>query len=396
MSDEPLNVDIVSFDSLQAIFDTDHDLLNAPDKPKKITSTDRLERSFNEIQDFVREHGREPSSTTREIAERKLGARLDGVRSNPEKIELLRALDEFDLLSEPEAPTSLEDLLNLDNEAGGLLGDTSGLLDTSTLPQPRKRPEEAELVAQRTRCEDFERFEPLFIQKQLELSTGVVKLVPFSGKQNIVEGAFFVLSGVMLFIAEIGEASFKKVGGKTERRERLRVVFENGTESSMLLKSLSIRMYEEGDGYRLVPTDDGALLADDIATGWVYILRSLSEDPQISHRQSLYKIGFSTTPVEKRIANAANEPTYLMAPVEIVATYRTYNMKTSALEYLLHRVFADVRLKINQTGTDGRGYDVTEWFEVPLPVINQAVELITTGDIIDYTYNAATQSLEPN
>lgn len=119
------------------------------------------------------------------------------------------------------------------------------------------------------------------------------------------------------------------------------------------------------------------MLAEDESTGWIYVLRSLSDEPQISSRNNLYKIGFSTVPVEKRIANAVNEPTYLMAPVEIVETYRTYNMKTSALEHLLHRVFAEVRLDLNQVGVDGRTYNVTEWFEVPLPVIRQAAELIT-------------------
>jgi hypothetical protein len=115
----------------------------------------------------------------------------------------------------------------------------------------------------------------------------------------------------------------------------------------------------------------------------------------VSSRQNLHKIGFTTTPVRQRIANTANEPTYLMAPVEIIAEYRTYNMKTSVLEHLLHRVFADVRLNINQVGADGRRYDSTEWFEVPLPVIDQAIELITSGDIVDYLYDAQSRNLEP-
>ncbi len=387
LNEGSLNEDPVSFDSLQAIFDTEDDLLNAPEKPKKITSADRLERSFVEIVDFVREHGREPSSTTREIAERKLGARLDGLRNNPEKIELLRDLDEIDLLSEPEAPASLDDLLNGDGGLG-LLDDPSGLLDLARLPAQRQRPAEAESVAKRKTSVDFERFAPLFKQKQAELAEATTKLVPFSGRQTITEGAFFVLSGVLLFVAEVGEASFKKVGGKVERRERLRVIFENGTESAMYLKSLSIRLYEQGNGYQLVPASYETLLADDVSTGWVYVLRSLSDDPQIASRENLYKIGFSTTPVEKRIANAANEPTYLMASVEIVETYRTYNMKTSALEHLLHRVFADARLKINQVGSDGRSYDVTEWFEVPLPVIRQATELIVSGEITEVVYDS--------
>lgn len=395
MSDQLPPVDVVTFDSLQAIFDTDDDLLNAPEKPKKITSTDRLQRSFIEILDFVREHGREPSSTTREIAERKLGARLDGIRANPEKIDLLRDLDDLDLLSEPEAPASLDDILSLDADELGLLGDPSGLLDTSALPVERRRHEVTGAGAQRQKCEDFDQFEPLFKQKHAELADGVSKLTPFRGGQTIVQGAFFVLNGVTMFVAEVGEPEYKKSTVRENRRERLRLIFENGTESAMYRQSLITRFSEGENGFQIVPASFETLLADDVATGWVYVLRSLSEDPQVSSRENLYKIGFSTTPVETRVANAANEPTYLMAPVEIVATYRTYNMKTSALEYLLHRVFADVRLKINQTGIDGRMYDVTEWFEVPLPVINQAVKLITSGDIVDFAYDRRVTALLP-
>lgn len=177
------------------------------------------------------------------------------------------------------------------------------------------------------------------------------------------------------------------------KRERLRVIFENGTESSMLRKSLSLRLYEDSTGGEIVESEWESILADDVATGWVYVLRSLSDDPQIQGRKNLYKIGFTTTAVEKRIANAEKEPTYLMAPVSVVETYRTYNLKTSSLEHLLHRVFAEARLEVNQTGYDGRTYNVTEWFEVPLEVIRQAAELIVSGDIVDYVYDAHNQSI---
>lgn len=392
-SGEESSVDSESFGDLQAIFDTDDSgLLDAPEKQEKVTSADRLQRSFLEIVEFVREHDREPGASTHEIAERKLGARLDGIRMSPEKAEALVPLDEFGLLSEFDAPASLEDLLDADGL--GLLDDPTGLLDTSSLPQPPKRPAAAESIAKRERCEDFDRFQPLFAQKQGELSRQVSKLVTFTGRRAIKEGAFFVAGGVMLFVAEIGEASVKIVGGKPERRERLRVIFENGTESAMYLKSLSILLYQGGDGFQVVAAEFETLLADDEATGWIYILRSLSDDPAVASRQNLYKIGFSTTPVKKRIANAVNEPTYLMAPVEIVAEYRTYNMKTSALEHLLHRVFTEVRLDINQIGTNGRRYDSTEWFEVQLSDIDQAIELITSGDIVDYNYNGMKRELE--
>lgn len=392
MTDQIDHIDFVSFDSLQAIFDTEDALLNTPEKPKRITATDRLERSFTEVTEFVREHGREPSPTTREIAERKLGARLEGIRSNLEKVELLRGTDELGLLDEPEAPASLEDLLSLDSsdDGLGLLDDPTGIHDVAALPADRRTHSITGQGAQREKCEDFEQFEYLFKQKHTELADGASKLIPFRGRQTIQQGAFFILNGVMLFVAEVGEAEYKKTTVRENRRERLRLIFENGTESAMYRQSLSLRLGEGDGGYQVVPSGYETLLADDVATGWVYVLRSLSDDPQIAGRDKLYKIGFSTTPVEKRIANAINEPTYLMAPVEIVETYRTYNMKTSALEHLLHRVFADARLKINQTGVDGRTYDVTEWFEVPLSTIRQAAELIVSGDIVHLHFDVHT------
>lgn len=396
MAQDGSDVAETSFVDLQAIFDADDTgLLDVPEKTAPITSSDRLERSFREIVEFVREHAREPSPSTHEIAERKLGARLDGLRMNPEKAAALTSMDELGLLKEAEQPASLDDLLNSDSDGLGLLDDPTGLLDTSALPEARKRPKETESIATREKCADFELFKPLFLQKQGELAGGVSKQVPFAGRQTIKEGMFFVLSGVMLFIAEIGEASVKVVGGKPERRERLRVIFENGTESAMYLKSLSIRLYEQDGGFQVVPTEFETLLADDEATGWIYVLRSLSVDPAVSSRQNLHKIGFSTTPVKQRVSNAANQTTYLMAPVEIVAEYRTYNMKTSALEHLLHLVFAEVRLDINQVGASGQRVDSTEWFQVPFPVIDQAIELIRGGDIVDYSYDAQSRKLEP-
>ena len=370
----------------QSIFDSDEDgLLDTPENAPKVTSSDRLERSFLEIVEFYREHDRAPRSDTREIAERKLGARLDGILANDEKIAALAHLDEFGLLAEPEAPASLDDLL--DGDDLGLLDDGTGILDTSDLPQ-RKSPETTVDAAQRVRAENFELFESLFEQKHAELVDGTTKLVSFPGIQYITEGSFFVLNGVMLFIAEVGETEYKESTVRANRRERLRVIFENGTESSMYRQSLGIRM-GEGHGQAVVPAAFESILADDVATGYVYILRSLSDDPQISAITDLHKIGFSRGPVEDRIAHAEKQPTYLMAPVEIVASYRTYNMKTSALENLLHRVFAEVRLDVSQVGKDGRRYEPSEWYVVPLEVIDQAVSLIASGDIVDFVYDAS-------
>ena len=393
--EKALATELDRFESLQDIFDSGDELLNLPEKPKKITQVDRLTKSFLEIVEFVKTNGREPSATTLEISERKLGARLEGIRANPEKIELLRGSDELGLLSQLEAPGSLDELLELagTDDFADLIDDPSGLLDTSSLPEERRRHEVTGSGAQRQKSDDFEVFQPLFLQKHSELKEGLAKLIPFTGRHRIVQGAFFVLNGVMAFVAEVGEVEYKKTTVRENRRERLRLIFENGTESAMYRQSFSLRLGEGEGGYEVVPASFEEVLAEDEATGWIYVLRSLSADPQISSRKNLYKIGFSTVPVEKRIANAVKEPTYLMAPVEIVETYRTYNMKTSALEHLLHRVFAEVRLDLNQVGVDGRTYNVTEWFEVPLPVIRQATKLITSGEILGVAYDSVSEKL---
>lgn len=387
-------IDFVFPTSFDAVFDSDVDgLLDAPAKPKKVTSDDRLVRAFTEIVEFRRTHGRVPSSETREIAERKLGARLDGILADDTKIAALTDLDEFGLLAVPAAPESIDDLLARDDV--DLLADESGLLDVSDLPA-RKNPDAPGSVAKRTKAEDFEAFEPLFRAKHAELADGTYKLIPFPGVRAIEAGRFFVLSGVMLFVAEVGETTLTVVGGKTEQKQRLRVIFENGTESAMYRQSLSIRLHEAG-GQALVRTGhDLSEIGDaDEASGHIYVLRPLSTDPQIAGLEDLYKIGFSRGPVKQRIAGAERSPTYLMAPVEIVADYRTYNLRPSALEHLLHRIFADVRLDLSQTDGKGRNYDPSEWFVVPLPVINQAITMIMSGEITDYVYDAGQRALVP-
>lgn len=376
----------------QSLIDSDLDgLLDTPEKPKKITAQGRLERAFLEIVEFNKTHGRMPSSTTRDIAERKLGARLEGILASEEKITALKPLDDLGLLEFPETPESLDELLS----SGGLdlLDDDLGLLDVSDLPQSASR-READSVARRKKATDFERFEHLFKDKHAELVANHFCLVRFTGLHTITEGQFFVLNGIMLLIAEVGEDNLTPNQDKFKRKQRLRIVFENGTESSMYRQSLSQRLFEN-EGQAVVRTGhDVSEVGDaDQESGHVYVLRSLSTDPQVSSIPDLYKIGFSTTTVEKRIANAVGSPTYLMAPVEIVADYRAYNLRASALEHLLHRVFASVRLDITQIDRKGTNYDPSEWFVVPLNVINQAISMIMSGEITDYVYDPATQRL---
>lgn len=386
------SVDFTSNGNLALTLDDilDDELLIAPEKTKKLTSSDRLERAFLEIVEFRRAQGRLPSSQTREIVERKLGARLDGFIANDAKAEAVKHLDEFGLLEPTVAPASIDALLDGD-DLNELLGDDAGILDVSDLPVV-KRPESAESIAKRVKAQDFASFVPLFKVKHAELADGTVSLKPFTGLDLIREGVFFVLSGVMCFVAEVGDDVDLVVGGKRTQKQRLRVVFENGTESAMYKQSLMTRLYEaQGQVLARTGHDVSEILDADIESGHIYVLQSMSTDPLVANITNLHKIGFSTTSVEQRVKGASTSPTYLMAPVRIVADYRVYNLKASALENLLHRVFADVRLDLTQIDAKGRDYDPSEWFVVPINVINQAVAMIMSGEIIEYTYNKETQ-----
>lgn len=370
----------------------DDELLTAPEKSKKLTSSDRLERAFLEIVEFRRAEGRLPSSQTREIAERKLGARLDGFHANEAKAQAVKHLDEFGLLEAPQAPASIDELLE-GEDLDELLDDEAGILDVSGLPV-RRSAEAAESVARRKRASDFDSFEHLFVAKHAELREGTVSRAPFRGVQSIAQGRFFVLNGMLLFVAEVGETQTMIVGGKAEQKQRLRVIFENGTESSLYRQSLSIRLHEQSGEAVVYPgTDLGEILDTDIDSGHIYVLQSLSTDPLITNLPDLHKIGFSTTSVEQRVKGASSSPTYLMAPVKIVADYRVYNVKASALESLLHRVFAEARLDLTQVDPAGRDYDPSEWFVVPRDAINQAVAMIMSGEITDYEYDRASKQL---
>ncbi|AKK02700.1 GIY-YIG nuclease family protein [Corynebacterium epidermidicanis] len=381
------------YDDFDKLLESDLDgLLDEPEKVAPVTSQDRLERAFLEINEFYRENREKPSSTTRNISERKLGARLDGILANPNKIEALKHLDEFALLELPEAPTTIDELNSLDDL--DLLGDDSGIFDVGALPAKPRKNEDA---AKRKPAKDFDKFKPLFIDVQQKLEAGDLILVPFGGVSTIEQGKFFVLGGLTCYIAEVKETKLKANGDRLRPKQRLRVIFSNGTESSMYRQSLAIRMYEQqGRAFAQTSFDETEIMDPAVMTGHIYVLKSQSTDPQIAGMKDLYKIGYSRTAVEKRIANAATDPTYLMSPVEIVADYELQAIRPSALENLIHRVFDSARLQLSQIDLEGKNYTPKEWFVVPLTVINQAIDMIRTGDIVEVHYDRELQKLVLN
>lgn len=222
---------------------------------------------------------------------------------------------------------SIDDIFG-DDPLDILGGDSEGLFDFKHTPKETTMPD---YVASRKPCKDFDKFESLFIQCQSDLANEKRRLYPFKNEQRVTKGHFFVLKGVLLYVAKVG----KKFNEKGKMNARLRCIFENGTESDMLLRSLAAELYK--NGRRVAEHEDnllgglGGISEDDDETGFIYILKSLSTNPKIQTIQDLYKIGYSNIPVEERIKNAEQEPTYLMAPVRIVSTFQCYNLNSVPL-----------------------------------------------------------------
>jgi len=360
-------------------------ILEIKEKAVAINADDRLVASFEEINAFVDAHGREPQRAMDDMQERKLYSRLKGIRENPEKTAALKQHDRHGLLRGEEKPEigSLEDILN--DDVLGLLDDDAE--DIFTLKHVPKETTMPEYVARRKVCRNFERYRPLFEACQKDLREGRRELFPFKDEQQIHPGYFFLLHGVLLYVDRVGKR--ERIKGKTNAR--LHCIFENGTESDMLLRSLAAELYKDG---RRVSEYEDRLAAqfytvtdDDTGTGYIYILRSLSSDPRIQAFDHLHKIGYATVAVQERIKDAAKEPTYLMAPVEIVAEYQAYNLNPQKFEHLLHTFFGEACLNIDVFDIDGQRHTPREWFDVPLPVIDEAIRYILSGEIVDYRYD---------
>lgn len=363
---------------------------------KGISRTPREERiiaGFEEIQRFTEEQGRQPQhGESGDIFERLYAVRLDQIRNVQECRELVEPLDNQGLLS-GSASTLQADTEDLDDDE--LLAELGIEVDAppiTELKHVRSTAEKkaAEDIANRERCEDFEVFKPIFDQVQKELNSGLRETRPFEMKAEIEKGRCFIVSGQKAYVAEKGETTINDQG-RTDAR--LRVIFDNGTESSMLMRSLQRALNKDDAGRRITEPTAGPLFSDqtidgDEASGTIYVLRSKSDHPLVTEsRELVHKIGVTNMSVEKRIAGAHLQPTFLMANVEIVATYELYNINRTKLENLVHRIFEPARLEIEIMDRFGRPVVPREWFLVPLFVINEAVEKIKDGSIAGYRYD---------
>jgi hypothetical protein len=386
---------------LEAIFN-DPLLADVTAPRKRVTSSDRLIAGFQEILAFYEANGRLPEDTPEEAS---LFHKWAGLLKSEKKIERCRPFDDIGILPQPiqtvEEPLpeykrelteekQLEAILN-----DPLLADIEDSADLGLFDVPeymRQRLEarkEAEYIGKRRPCEDFDKYADGFKEIQQGLKSGKYRLVKFS-EQHLKVGRYFIEQGVIGYLAAF-ENEERNLLGRLDGRTR--VIYENGSEADIkfrtITKNLSVDGYSITDCSDMTPEEFEqcfTLNDNDVESGTIYVLRSKSSRPEIASIKDLYKIGFTVTSVESRIANAKNEPTYLCTDVEVVATWKVYNVKSSTLETLIHKLFAAAQLQVTVDG-----HQPKEWFIVPFKVIEEAVTAIISGKLIEY--NAQMQHL---
>lgn len=370
---------------------------------------ERIISGFEDILRFYETHQRAPQhGEGRDIFERLYAVRLDRLRKLPEARAPLAELDKPGLLSA--APSTPVDVDELGEDALlaelGVRSDASDPADITVLRHVRSHAQRqaAQEIAERTPCADFDKFQPLFDRAERELKDGLRKAIAFKGEASVEQGNFFIVGGQFAYVAEKGEAF------ETSSRQpdaRLRLIYGNGTGSNLLMRSLQRALTQDGNGRRLSEPDAGPLFGplfgptfgdsaepDDIETGTIYVLRSLSRHPFVSeHRMLIHKIGVTGGKVAARIAGAENDATYLLAPVEIVAEYKLHNLSRIKLENIFHRLFGAVQLDLSIEDRFGKPVKPREWFVVPLQVIDEAVERIRDGKITELVYDPETARL---
>lgn len=389
--------------TLQDIFDNDTlSLLDVSvSKSTRLTEESIWFSTLNEVTQFKRSHGYLPRPDSQAIHEAKLGTRFQKILSKPDLIESLRPFDTDLLLpsievpeSVPSVPSSLESLFS-----SSLLAVDDPIFQINPLYEMTTKSQSTnEHMAKRKPCKDFAAFKPIFVAIQHDLNADIRKTEPVSKISEIKAGQAFILSGLIAYVAEIGE---KYEHRKGHYNARTRIIFSNGMESDLLLRSFGAALYKDSTARAITGETLGPLFQgvdDEKVTGYVYVLRSLSTNPDIyQHRNYLHKIGVTKTTVKNRISNASKDPTYLLADVEIVAEFALYNFNPNVTEQLLHKFFQSAQADLCITDRFGNEVKPREWFFIPLEEIRKAVSFISDNTILDYYYdykNAKIEKLE--
>ena len=390
-------------------------LLNVTLRPRATRSPERERDAqlVTEVNAFFERHGRVPDAAAADHDEMRLGmiwSRLVAKGDAPDLLDVdrngLLSGGRFELTPEPlaaepdwrddvendEVPASLDDIFD-DEELE--VSEALTVIRNVTPAEERLVPDHR---AEFYPCHDFDRFRAMFKGTQAALETGEREVRPINPNEEVRvdEGSLFIRKGLLTYVAEKAEMTAR--AGK--RDHRLRIIFSNGTESDPLLSSFRKALADDPTSRAIHRHGLGALDPDWEAdridlTGTVYVLRSKSNEPQIVEvRNILLKIGVTTQEVRRRIADARNDPTFLLAPVEVVATYDLVNLSWRKVEGLLHRFFDAARPRdLWITDRFGRKVYPREWFYVLPEHVSRAVQAIKDGTLHQIEYDPETQTI---
>lgn len=389
------------------INDDDFGLLDSKVKTSTVkTDEERLIDSFEEINVFIDKNDREPNKSS--MSEYGLMAKLKNFRDNEDQKKILKPFDRHNLLGHVEMEKQSIDDIFSDDDLGLLEPDNDlDIFKFKHTPRPEDRAE-ADYVAQRKpmKEKDFEKYENMFLKVHKEIKEGKRKIKPFTNiEKNLHVGDFYLMNGIMLYLES---ANLKKdevdlgSGNRVRIEGRTRTVFENGTYSNMLYRSLGKQIQKDGklitNTYDKIEQDlfinSGLVQEEDVQSGWIYVLKTKSTKKELAGIKDLYKIGFASGSVDDRIKNAKNESTYLFADVKKIATYKVYNRNADKLEGLLHRFFANACLDIDLFNEKGQRLNPREWFVVPFEVIEETIQLILNENIVNYEYDTETKRIK--
>lgn len=395
--------------TLDDIFNDDEfGLLDVKPKTSKVkTEKDRLIDAFEEINIFIDKNNREPSTSS--MSEYGLYAKLKNFRDNKTDKKTLKPFDRHNLLGHVEMEEiTIDDILK-DDDLGLLSTDNDlDIFKYKHTPRNDSRAK-TDFVAKRKPLSEreFKNYEVMFHKVHQELKEGKrsLKNMDVTYEEGLKEGNYYMISGVLLYLEsmDLEKTTWVQKSGNRDRTEgRTRTIFENGTYSNMLFRSLGKQIHKDGKMVTNVDdkeeqtlfTNNNSVKEEDIDTGWIYILKSKSNDPKIKDIQDLHKIGFSSIDVNERIKNAKNEATYLFSDVEIVASYKVLNIYANKLENLLHRFFANACLNVDIYDRKGQRITPREWFVVPFEVIEEAIQLILNESIVNYEYDFSNKKIE--
>lgn len=333
-------------------------LLNSKDPETRARSTPlevRARDILKNINTFVSTEGHIPTSKKdASVEERLLSNDLASLRASRENLGGLEESDFYGLVFDDLDENALFD--------DPLLESRSSIFSLNSALLQKSRPD---FIARRMLCPDFHRFELMFELIRDAVKNRTITPRPFR-QEKIKQGEILSLKRKLIFIADVRDRHDRN--GKADAR--LRVIYDNATESNLLMSSLIRAMQKDKGSARITMSEEGPLFGS-IQTGFIYVVRSLSKNKAVS---GFLKVGVTQGSVKDRISGAEKQSTYLFAPVKVLDVYKIIGYSAFDIEEKLHRALKAYRKSIRVTGPTGRRYKPREWFEIDRQGVASVIE----------------------